>query len=182
MPEVTARQVIGTNVRRVRLHRGMSQPEFGRLVGEFVTGQREGWSRQTVSALERGDRAFTVDDLLLLAYVLQVPPSALLLMPPDVSAVRVGARTFGAGELGAAGWQRNETTDSLESLAEAIGRLHTRLGDLWQQAADAQDDAATMLTAATRLRLAQAVEVAGADLPEDVEATVRAQQAVKGES
>jgi transcriptional regulator with XRE-family HTH domain len=176
---VPIREVIGANVRRVRENRGLSQPQFGRTVGEFVNGRP--WSRQTVSAMERGDRAFTVDDLLLLAYVLEVPPTALLLIPTDLPSVQVGAHVFGPDELGAAGWQSNPTTDALEQLASTVGALQLKIKQLADEADEAAELAAGMSVAATLLRHAQALEAAGADNDTDAEMTQRAVSRTKGE-
>lgn len=165
---VPIRRVIGENVRRVRENRGMSQPEFGKLVGEFATGKREGWSRQTVSALERGDRAFTVDDLLLLAYVLEVPVSALLLIPPEVRSVTVGIRSFGPAELGAAGWRRSETTETLDALYRHLSDLFSSLRTLGNEAWTAMERAGELQRATGLLRNAHALEDVGEDGPEDL--------------
>ncbi len=74
----------------------VSQTDLGFMIG-LLTG--EPWSRQAVSAAERGDRAFTLRDLLIIAFALRVPYSALLELPPDEKDVEISGRQFTARQL-----------------------------------------------------------------------------------
>lgn len=70
---------VAANVRRVRERRGLSTYQLSRLLQE--TGRPI--TPSAISKLERGDRRVDVDDLMALAVVLGVSPSALLLPMDD---------------------------------------------------------------------------------------------------
>lgn len=70
-------EVIGANLARLRDEKGMSQSQLGDAVAEHLG---KPWSRQAVSAAEKGRRAFTAADLLALARTLDVSVPALFLL------------------------------------------------------------------------------------------------------
>lgn len=72
-------EVIGANVSRIRDHRKMSQSQLGEALAGHLG---KPWSRQAVSAAEKGRRAFTAADLLGLAQALDVSVPTLFL-PSD---------------------------------------------------------------------------------------------------
>lgn len=77
--------MIGRNMRRVREGRGLSQTDLGQAVTEQLG---KPWSRQAVSAAEKGRRYFTAADLMALARILDTSlPSLLLLAGRDASEV-----------------------------------------------------------------------------------------------
>lgn len=63
------RKLVGRNVRRLRLERGMTQEQFA---------ERSGFSQQYISDLERGRRNPTIVSLYELAVALGVTPVLLL--------------------------------------------------------------------------------------------------------
>lgn len=70
-------EVIGRNMRQAREERGLSQTDLGQAMEQH---QGRSWSRQAVSAAEKGQRAFSAADLMALARVLDVSiPSFFLL-------------------------------------------------------------------------------------------------------
>ncbi|MEU3413739.1 helix-turn-helix transcriptional regulator [Streptomyces sp. NPDC006658] len=70
-------EVIGANVQWIREDQGMTQAQLGEAVAAHLG---KPWSRQAVSAAEKGRRAFSAADLLALALVLDVTiPSFFLL-------------------------------------------------------------------------------------------------------
>lgn len=69
MTDEQLKQDIGRNIAVYRKARGYSAVDFGIRMGE-ETGIV--WKRQTVSAAELGNRAFTITDLAALARVLEV--------------------------------------------------------------------------------------------------------------
>lgn len=69
------RKLVGRNVRRLRLERGMTQEQFA---------ERSGFSQQYISDLERGRRNPTIVSLYELALALGVTP--VLLLEPCESA------------------------------------------------------------------------------------------------
>jgi transcriptional regulator with XRE-family HTH domain len=65
---------VAANVRSLRSLRNLSQEDLAAAMRHL----RHGWSRATVSEVERGDRNITVDELAGLAIVLNVAPGELL--------------------------------------------------------------------------------------------------------
>ncbi|MFJ5860850.1 hypothetical protein ACIQCM_05480 [Pseudarthrobacter sp. NPDC092439] len=80
-------KVVGHNARKRRIELGMDVPEFGSKM-EDALGKP--WKRQTVSAMENGDRAMTANDLVAISYVLGETPSMLLVPPMEAEDVQVG--------------------------------------------------------------------------------------------
>ncbi|WP_417233515.1 hypothetical protein [Arthrobacter sp.] len=77
---LTIKQVIGTNVRKLRTSSSLSQSEFGQKVGGF-TGKA--WSAQTVSVAEAGRREFVAVELLVLCLVLECTIADLMSAADD---------------------------------------------------------------------------------------------------
>ncbi|RYG83235.1 MAG: XRE family transcriptional regulator [Alphaproteobacteria bacterium] len=63
------RRLVGQNVRRIRLERGLTQEQFA---------ERSGFSQQYVSDLERGKRNPTIVSLFEMAQALQTTPVMLI--------------------------------------------------------------------------------------------------------
>jgi transcriptional regulator with XRE-family HTH domain len=68
------RKLVGKNVRRIRIERGLTQEEFA---------ERSGFSQQYISDLERGRRNPTIVSLYELALALDTTP--VVLLEPDGS-------------------------------------------------------------------------------------------------
>lgn len=62
----------------------MTQAEFGERVGRYLG---RAWSRQTVSAAEKGGRAFTALELMVISIVLGIPVNVLFLPHPAASEI-----------------------------------------------------------------------------------------------
>jgi transcriptional regulator with XRE-family HTH domain len=82
----TVGELVGRNVRGARERRGMTQEELGAALKPFLNRT---WSRQAVSIMEAGDRAFVVEDLVALAGALETPVEELLLPRGDTDADEV---------------------------------------------------------------------------------------------
>jgi len=80
-------RVAGYNAKVRRTEIGMDVPTFGAQMQEALSRP---WKRQTVSAMENGDRAMTANDLVAVAHVLQTTPSLLLIPPIEATTVHVG--------------------------------------------------------------------------------------------
>lgn len=79
-------EIVGARVAAIREQTGTSQHDLGQRLGEVLDRP---WSRQTVSAAEKGRRAFTAGDVVALAYVLDVPVVDLLTPPLEVTEVEL---------------------------------------------------------------------------------------------
>jgi transcriptional regulator with XRE-family HTH domain len=80
-------KIVGHNARARRLEIGMDVPTFGARM-EDALGKP--WKRQTVSAMENGDRAMTANDLVAIAHVLDKTPAMLLVPPLEAQDIQVG--------------------------------------------------------------------------------------------
>jgi transcriptional regulator with XRE-family HTH domain len=69
---------VGANLKLHRTHLGMRQEDVGRRMSAL----HPTWKRATISEIERGQRAVTVDELVDLAVILNVPVTALLAQDP----------------------------------------------------------------------------------------------------
>ncbi len=75
------RRLVGRNVRRIRLEKGLTQEQFS---------ERSGFTQQYLSDLERGRRNPTVVTLFELSQALEVEPISLI--KPDEEALAIPAR------------------------------------------------------------------------------------------
>lgn len=78
--QLEVRKVVAKRMREARERAGQTQQELGESL-EPLLGKR--WTRQSVSAAEQGDRAFTAIDIVAIAYVTGVSPAYLLDLPPE---------------------------------------------------------------------------------------------------
>lgn len=76
-----AAQRIGEHLKRLRKKAGISQAEAGRRIA--VQRSAPAWSRQAINAAERGDRAWTADDMVALAAAFGVTPGSLFDEAPE---------------------------------------------------------------------------------------------------
>lgn len=81
-------ELIGLRVQRSREEQGISQPEMGRLLEPLLGSV---WPRQTVSAAERGKRAWASSELFAFAHVLQVPVGHLMTPTAEVDEVELAS-------------------------------------------------------------------------------------------
>lgn len=80
-------RVVGHNARARRVEIGMDVATFGARMEEALG---KPWKRQTVSAMENGDRAMTANDLVAIAHVLEKTPAMLLVPPLEADDIQVG--------------------------------------------------------------------------------------------
>ncbi|MBO1269596.1 hypothetical protein [Arthrobacter cavernae] len=80
-------KVIGHNARVRRTELAMDVATFGARMEEALGRP---WKRQTVSAMENGDRAMTANDLVAIAHVLEQTPAMLLVPPLEAEDIQVG--------------------------------------------------------------------------------------------
>ena len=91
-------EYVGQRIRDRREELGMSQAEFGRMVGSLLA---KPWPRQAVSAAELGKRSLGVAEMVAIANVLETRPARLLTPPVDVtefempSGVKLPVRPWG---------------------------------------------------------------------------------------
>lgn len=132
-------EVIGGNMRRVREERGLSQTDLGQAIEQH---QGRAWSRQAVSAAEKGQRAFSAADLMALTRVLDVSIPSLFLLTDwrDERSVEIADgisvpaeeyRERILHELDARGSAQLMTTADVQELASSVIKMredHTKAG------------------------------------------------------
>lgn len=109
--------IVGLRMASAREARGMSQPELGRLLGEYLG---KPWQRQAVSAAEKGARAFTAAELLALSFILRVPVEQLFKPPPEVSDYVLPAARINRRDLADATPRDDLDADARSDLDEAL--------------------------------------------------------------
>jgi 8-oxo-dGTP pyrophosphatase MutT (NUDIX family)/transcriptional regulator with XRE-family HTH domain len=158
---VRVEEVVGWQVREHREHLGLTQERLGRQL-EPLLGR--GWSRQAVSAAEKGDRSFGAAELVALAAVLHVTVGDLLRPPVQEPAVDLGGPDM-------------VPSDMLLALVAARMRenpnfaaIRGTLGLLAETAARSQQDIARTLQLAQNLDMliTQQVVVSEAPDPKDL--------------
>lgn len=122
-------KAIGRNVRDLRIAAGWDAKEFGERMQEILG---KPWKRQTVSALEVGDRAMTATDVAALAHVLGTTPAQLFTPPVEVDFVQVGTRIVPREDLAARG------VDSVD--AESLANIESDLTFIWKRSGEAEQD------------------------------------------
>jgi transcriptional regulator with XRE-family HTH domain len=81
-----AEEFIGQRIRDRREELAMTQEDLGLRVGNLLG---RAWSRQTVSAAEKGRRAFTAAELLAIAHVLETRAPRLLTPPLELAEIEL---------------------------------------------------------------------------------------------
>jgi len=99
-------EVIGSRIAAARTAADMTQVELGERIGRYL-GKL--WSRQSVSSAEKGGRAFTAVELLVIAIELGVPLTTLFV--PDPSTGEAGIETPGGAVIPAEQVVRHATPD-----------------------------------------------------------------------
>lgn len=122
-------EAIGKNVLGIREDRDMSQAELGEALAAYLG---KPWSRQAVSAAEKGRRAFTAAELLALAHVLDTtlyrlmtPPVEALHVEMPAEGVTVSTRTLTRMALptGATETAFEQVDVSLQHVADVLERI-----------------------------------------------------------
>lgn len=118
-------QLVGRRLAEIRESRGMSQADLGQELGKLL---KRPWPRQTVSAAEKGERAFTATELLALAWILETPVEQFLIAPSDVRAIVMpSGMTIDAESMRRA--VRPAVESEWDDLLSAADRLNTAVRD-----------------------------------------------------
>lgn len=75
-------EIVGYRMRLARAELGWTQTELGKRLGEKLNSDGRPWHVQSVSAAEKGRRAFTAEELLVLSSTLRHEVGWFFL-PPD---------------------------------------------------------------------------------------------------
>ena len=85
-------QVVGMRIKQSREADDMTQEQFGQKLGELLGRP---WSRQAVSAAERGGRAFTAAELVAASHVLSTSAGWLMTPPTREEVIELGTTPDG---------------------------------------------------------------------------------------
>ena len=111
-------ELVGSKVRHRRQQLDISQQELGAKVGEYLGEQ---WSRQAVSAAEKGGRAFAITEVAAFAAALDTSVRELLMPDPRTHQIELPSLTVDRDTY--AGWI-SERTDREVGLEQENSRLH----------------------------------------------------------
>jgi transcriptional regulator with XRE-family HTH domain len=120
-------KVVGHNARERRQELGLDAAGFGAKM-EDALGKP--WKRQTISAMENGDRAMTANDLIAISHVLGVTPANLLVPPIEAGDIEIGNLVLKRSDL-MHGVRSQESAELLLSLMDEIR-------DAWEAVGHAQ--------------------------------------------
>jgi transcriptional regulator with XRE-family HTH domain len=67
-------ELVGDHVRQLRLAAGLTQEEFAAMLRDLGLG----WKRQTVRLAESGGRPITIEELVVIASIFDMPPNEIL--------------------------------------------------------------------------------------------------------
>ena len=114
-------ELVGRRIRAERERLGLTQGQLGEKLGEKLG---RSWPRQAVSAAEQGNRAFTVAELLALAFTLGLSVGGMLMPPSGVDDVEMpNGTTFSREELVAAVLPRLDTERTFDRMQMTLGIL-----------------------------------------------------------
>jgi len=125
-------KVVGHNARARRMELEMDVTTFGERMEEALGRP---WKRQTVSAMENGDRAMTANDLVAIAHVLGETPSMFLVPPMEAEDIQVGNLKLTTADL-LHGANARESAELLLSLMDEIRDAWSAVGVAQQQLED----------------------------------------------
>lgn len=111
-------ELVGSKVRHRRQQLDISQQELGVKVGDYLGEQ---WSRQAVSAAEKGGRAFAITEVAAFAAALDTNIRELVTPDPRTQRVELPGLTVDHDTY--AGWV-SERTDREVALENEIASLH----------------------------------------------------------
>jgi len=125
---VRIEEMIGLRIRAQREQLTLTQERLGELLGERLG---RAWSRQAVSAAEKGERAFTAAELLAFTLALRMTFGALMVPPAGVEYIELpnGATVSRAdlieSILPAAGTERTfiRMQETINRLAKTLGHV-----------------------------------------------------------
>lgn len=143
--------VIGGWIAQRREDTGLTQSQVGDELGKYLG---KPWSRQAVSAAEKGRRSFTAAELVAFAVVLGCSVESLLEPPADVAAV-VLADGSPMDSRHLRGHDATSSNESLSKLLQTFSALRAEFPSLLataQHVDDLLDDAALELWATARGR------------------------------
>jgi transcriptional regulator with XRE-family HTH domain len=122
---VKVSEIIGKRVKQAREEAGISQRELGEQVGGVLNREGKPWFAQAVSAAEKGDRDWTADDLVAVAWVLRRPVAWFFQVMDEDQAEMLDLEGYGMIHAYWAGGLEQERTP--DELAAEIARLTRKL-------------------------------------------------------
>ena len=129
--------IIGQRIKDRREAMELSQDALGKLIGDQLGRE---WTRQAVSAAEKGKRSFIAAELLAIAYVLGMNVGRLLSPPEEAEAVELadGIALPRVALIGA------DSAVTFDNMMQAIVRLGEQQKTITEAVAKAGEDVARL--------------------------------------
>lgn len=119
-------EVVGRRIREAREARGMSQDDFGQLLAVLLG---KPWSRQAMSAAEKGQRSFTATEVLAFSVVIGCEIADLFRLPGDLDAVAMPSGSA---------LTRDQLDQATETGRPSVAALRAALADMVKTAGSLQ--------------------------------------------
>lgn len=130
-------KIIGQWIAKGRESAGQTQAQLGDALQPYLG---KAWSRQSVSAAEKGDRAFTAAELIAFSMVLGCTVETLLEPPVGVDRIQLGDGEIDSRHLRTTAATNSDLTDLVTAVHELRGRwpqlqgVVTEVDDLLEKA------------------------------------------------
>lgn len=149
---MTVEEIVGANVRQIREELEMTQEQLGAALGEYLG---KTWTRQAVSAAEKGRRNWRATDVMGVAMILEVSAGRLL-FPREAETVDFPARGVNAKAIRGVVLKPNspeaeETFQAMKAAEEAFQAIKAAIDQMAATVIDLQ--AAATATAETKTRI-----------------------------
>ncbi len=131
---MTVEEMVGQKVRDKRELVGITQEELGKDLGQFLGHE---WSRQSVSAAEKGGRDWRAVDLIAVAQVLGTTVGWLTLPSRLSDEIEFPNKTVPAEEM--MGLSISTDTPPLDAAGESLALMLLQIEDAAERLADAKE-------------------------------------------
>lgn len=135
MEPITVEEMVGYNVRRLRESQRLTQTELGELLGKSLG---KPWSRQAMSAAEKGDRDWRAVELVAVAKALDTSVGYLMFPTGIHESIRLPAISIDAEEV--IGIQVGGETPRWLTAWESVRLLHEQIVETQRQLAKASSE------------------------------------------
>lgn len=120
-------ELVGRHIGAEREAQHMTQEELGRRLGPLLG---RAWSRQAVSAAEKGSRQFTAAELVAIAYALGTNVGRLLTPPVASDDISLPGASISPSDMRSAAMEYSRTENTAAAMAETIGRIVDQLATI----------------------------------------------------
>ena len=120
-------ELVGRHITAERESQQMTQEELGKRIGKLLG---KAWSRQAVSAAEKGARAFTAAELVAIAYALGTNVGYLLTPSAASDDISLPGASISPSDMRSAAFEYSRTASNVVDMGDTIVRIMKRLGKI----------------------------------------------------